>query len=65
MIPMSEEIVTIRYNVYVEKRVYVNKNDDDNTATENIHNHMWTNKDEYMDAKPLEFEEPKIISRGY
>lgn len=62
---MSEEIVTIRYNVYVEKRVYVNQSDDDNTATEKLHNHMWANKDEYMDAKPLEFEEPKIISRGY
>lgn len=65
MIPLSEEIITIRYNVYVEKRVYVNQNDDDNTATEKISNQMWTNKDEYMDAKPLEFEEPKIISRGY
>ncbi|WP_436870274.1 hypothetical protein [Staphylococcus shinii] len=62
---MSEEIVTIRYNVYVEKRVYVNQKDDDNTTTEKLHNQMWTNKDEYMDAKPLEFEEPKIISRGY
>lgn len=62
---MSEEIVTIRYNVYVEKRVYVNQNDDDNTVTEKLHKQMWTNKDEYMDAKPLEFEEPKIISRGY
>ncbi|MGW7888640.1 hypothetical protein [Staphylococcus xylosus] len=62
---MSEEIVTIRYNVYVEKRVYVNQNDDDNTATEKLHKQMWTNKDEYMDAKPLEFEEPKIIDRGY
>lgn len=62
---MSEEIVTIRYNVYVEKRVYVNQNEDDNTATDKLHNQMWTNKDEYMDAKPLEFEEPKIISRGY
>ena len=62
---MNEEIVTIRYNIYVEKRVYVNQNDDDNTATEKLHNKMWTNKDEYVDAKPLEFEEPKIISRGY
>lgn len=62
---MNEEIITIRYNVYVEKRVYVNQNEDDNTATEKLHNQMWTNKDEYMDAKPLEFEEPKIISRGY
>lgn len=65
MISMSEEIVTIRYNVYVEKRVYVNQNEDDNTATGKLHHQMWTNKDEYMDAKPLEFEEPKIISRGY
>lgn len=62
---MSEEIITIRYNVYVEKRVYVNQSDDDNTAAEKLSNQMWTNKDEYMDAKPLEFEEPKIISRGY
>ncbi len=62
---MSEEIVTIRYNVYVEKRVYVNQSDDDNTTTEKLHKQMWTNKDEYMDAKPLEFEEPKIIDRGY
>ncbi|MGW8014763.1 hypothetical protein ACWEYY_00285 [Staphylococcus xylosus] len=62
---MSEEIVTIRYNVYVEKRVYVNQSDDDNTTTEKLSNQMWTNKDEYMDAKPLEFEEPKIIDRGY
>lgn len=62
---MSEEIVTIRYNVYVEKRVYVNQNEDDNTTTEKLRNQMWTNKDEYMDAKPLEFEEPKIIDRGY
>ncbi|SCU31498.1 Uncharacterised protein [Staphylococcus xylosus] len=62
---MNKEIVTIRYNVYVEKRVYVNQNDDDNTATEKLSNQMWTNKYEYMDAKPLEFEEPKIISRGY
>lgn len=65
VIPMNEEIVTIRYKVYVEKRVYVNQDADDNTAIENLHNQMWTNKDEYMDAKPLEFEEPKIISRGY
>lgn len=65
MITLSEEIITIRYNVYVEKRVYVNQNDDDNTVTEKLSNQMWTNKDEYMDAKPLEFEEPKIISRGY
>ncbi|RIM85062.1 hypothetical protein BU107_12945 [Staphylococcus xylosus] len=62
---MSEEIVTVRYNVYVEKRVYVNQNDDDNTATEKLKDKMRTNKDDYMDAKPLEFEEPKIISRGY
>ena len=62
---MIEEIVTIRYNVYVEKRVYVNQSDDDNTTTEKLHKQMWTNKDEYMDAKPLEFEEPKIIDRGY
>lgn len=62
---MSEEIVTIRYNVYVEKRVHVNQNDDDNTTTEKLSDQMWTNKEEYMDAKPLEFEEPKIISRGY
>lgn len=62
---MNEEIVTIRYNVYVEKRVYVNQNDDDNKVTEKLKAEMWPNKDEYMDAKPLEFEEPKIISRGY
>ena len=65
VIRMSEEVATIRYKVYVEKRVYVNQDADDNTAIENLHNQMWTNKDEYMDAKPLEFEEPKIISRGY
>ena len=62
---MKEETATIRYKVYVEKKVYVNHNDDDNTATERIHNQMWTNKDEYMDAEPLEFEDVKIIDRGY
>ncbi|MGX0001681.1 hypothetical protein [Staphylococcus cohnii] len=62
---MNEEIVTIRYNVYVEKRVYVNQNDDDNTATEKLSNQMWTLKEDYMDAKPLEFDDVKIIDRGY
>ncbi|MDW4402001.1 hypothetical protein QI045_00445 [Staphylococcus saprophyticus] len=62
---MSEETATIRYKVYVEKKVYVNQNDDDNAAIDKIHNQMWSLRDEYMDAEPLEFEEPKIISRGY
>ena len=62
---MNEEIVTIRYNVYVEKRVYVNHNDDDNTAIDKIDKQMWTLKEDYMDAKPLEFDDVKIIDRGY
>ena len=62
---MSEEVATIRYKVYVEKRVYVNQDADDNTAIENLHNQMWTLKEDYMDAKPLEFDDVKIIDRGY
>ncbi|MBO1214109.1 hypothetical protein J3T78_02465 [Staphylococcus nepalensis] len=62
---MSEETATIRYKVYVEKKVYVNQNDDDNAAIDKIHNQMWPLRDEYMDAEPLEFEDVKIIDRGY
>ncbi|MCD8890973.1 hypothetical protein K2V52_03225 [Staphylococcus nepalensis] len=62
---MSEETATIRYKVYVEKKVYVNQNDDDNAAIDKIHNQMWSLRDEYMDAEPLEFEDVKIIDRGY
>ncbi|MEX5913831.1 hypothetical protein AB6G74_06015 [Staphylococcus ureilyticus] len=62
---MNEEMATIRYKVYVEKQVYVNHDDDDNSAAEQIHNQMWTSKEDYMDAKPLEFEDVKIIDRGY
>lgn len=62
---MSEETATIRYKVYVEKKVYVNQNDDDSTAIDKIDNQMWPLRDEYMDAEPLEFEDVKIIDRGY
>ncbi len=62
---MNEESATIRYKVYVEKKVYVDHKDDDNTAADKLHNEMWTLKDEYMDAEPLEFEDVKIIDRGY
>ena len=62
---MNEETATIRYKVYVEKKVYVNHDDDDNTVADKIHNQMWTNKEDYMDAKPLEFDDVKIIDRGY
>ncbi|MCY1039612.1 hypothetical protein OWI77_12435 [Staphylococcus nepalensis] len=62
---MNEEIATIRYKVYVEKKVYVNQGESDNDEIERMHNEMWTLKDEYMDAEPLEFEDVKIIDRGY
>lgn len=62
---MNEETATIRYKVYVEKQMYVNHDDDDNTVEEKIHDQMWTNKEDYMDAKPLEFDDIKIIDRGY
>ncbi|WP_347099613.1 hypothetical protein [Staphylococcus ureilyticus] len=62
---MNEETATIRYKVYVEKQVYVNHGDDDNTAIDKIDKQMWPLRDEYMDAKPLEFEDVKIIDRGY
>ncbi|MEN1895155.1 hypothetical protein [Staphylococcus nepalensis] len=62
---MSEETATIRYKVYVEKKVYVNQGESDNDEIERIHNEMWTLRDEYMDAEPLEFEDVKIIDRGY
>ena len=62
---MNEETATIRYKVYVEKQVYVNHNDDDNTAIDKIDKQMWTLKEDYMDAKPLEFDDVKIIDRGY
>ncbi|XVK95998.1 hypothetical protein AABC03_01225 [Staphylococcus nepalensis] len=62
---MNEETATIRYKVYVEKKVYVNQNDDDSTAIGKIDKQMWPLRDEYMDAEPLEFEDVKIIDRGY
>ncbi|WIL68786.1 hypothetical protein [Staphylococcus cohnii] len=62
---MNEETATIRYKVYVEKQVYVNHDDDDNTAADKIHDQMWTLKEDYMDAKPLEFDDVKIIDRSY
>ncbi|MBO1213800.1 hypothetical protein J3T78_04565 [Staphylococcus nepalensis] len=62
---MSEETATIRYKVYVEKKVYVNQGESDNDEIERMHNEMWTLRDEYMDAEPLEFEDVKIIDRGY
>ncbi|SUM69854.1 hypothetical protein [Staphylococcus nepalensis] len=62
---MNEETATIRYKVYVEKKVYVNQDESDNDQIERIRNEMWTLKDEYMDAEPLEFEDVKIIDRGY
>ena len=62
---MNEETATIRYKVYVEKQVYVNRDDDDNTAADKIHDQMWALKEDYMDAKPLEFDDVKIIDRGY
>ncbi|MFC1256500.1 MULTISPECIES: hypothetical protein [Staphylococcus] len=62
---MNEETATIRYKVYVEKKVYVNQGKSDNDEIERMHNEMWTLKDEYMDAEPLEFEDVKIIDRGY
>ena len=39
---MNEETATVRYKVYVEKQVYVNHDDDDNTAADKIHDQMWT-----------------------
>lgn len=65
MICMNEETATIRYKVYVEKQVYVRQGETDNDEIERIHNQMWTNKEDYMDAKPLEFDDVKIIDRGY
>lgn len=62
---MNEETATIRYKVYVEKQVYVRQGETDNDEIERIHNQMWTNKEDYMDAKPLEFDDVKIIDRGY
>ncbi|WP_400263889.1 hypothetical protein [Staphylococcus nepalensis] len=62
---MREETATIRYKVYVEKKVYVNQCESDNDEIERIHNEMWPLRDEYMDAEPLEFEDVKIIDRGY
>lgn len=62
---MNEETATIRYKVYVEKKVYINRDYDDNTATDKIEKQMWPLRDEYMDAKPLEFDDVKIIDRGY
>lgn len=45
--------------------MYVNQGESDNDEIERMHNEMWTLKDEYMDAEPLEFEDVKIIDRGY
>ena len=39
-------MATIRYKVYVEKQVYVNHDDDDNTAADKIHDQMWTLKED-------------------